>query len=483
MYHPPLPHAPSASRPRASPLLLSLVACRGRGAEEDAVRPLAGAARGWNVLLLSVDTLRADRLGAYGYAARPNSPRLDALLGSGVRFDAAMAPRATHLAVAGLDPDRPLPGGARRGRERLRLPRRRCRPCPSCLHGAGYETGAFLSNMCRAEPPRLGRLRLQRRRGRQDGAAGARVGAGARRASGRSSSGSTSSAPTPPTTTAATARRGSTPATAGPLGPKKWQLDRIMRERLPLGAARRRPPRRALRRGGRGERPAGRQPPRRPARGGPAGADGRRLPLRPRRGALRPPRLPLPRLLGLPDGPARAARDRRAGAAAGGRAVARDTVELVDVAPTLLALLGLPPLGESTGGRCCRYLERPAAERARAAGLLASTAPSRSTPCSPAAGSWSTTRAASRRSASPARRRTTTPSPAPSSTTWRAIPARPRTSPQREPARVTRLARLIRQRFAGVRNRAARQELPEQLEEGAQEPRLRGARDATPPLT
>ncbi len=43
-----------------------------------------------NVLFLLIDTLRADRLGAYGYA-RPTSPTLDALAATGVRF-------ANHLA-------------------------------------------------------------------------------------------------------------------------------------------------------------------------------------------------------------------------------------------------------------------------------------------------------------------------------------------------------------------------------------------------
>ncbi len=39
-----------------------------------------------NVLLISIDTLRADHLGTYGYS-RPTSPRIDALAASGVRFD------------------------------------------------------------------------------------------------------------------------------------------------------------------------------------------------------------------------------------------------------------------------------------------------------------------------------------------------------------------------------------------------------------
>lgn len=43
-----------------------------------------------NVLLITIDTLRADRLGCYGYQ-RDTSPRLDALAASGVRFHQARA--------------------------------------------------------------------------------------------------------------------------------------------------------------------------------------------------------------------------------------------------------------------------------------------------------------------------------------------------------------------------------------------------------
>ncbi len=47
--------------------------------------PHATGSRHPNVVLIVVDTLRADHLGAYGYA-RPTSPRLDDLAASGVRF-------------------------------------------------------------------------------------------------------------------------------------------------------------------------------------------------------------------------------------------------------------------------------------------------------------------------------------------------------------------------------------------------------------
>ncbi len=60
-------------------LVLSLGAC----APEPARRP--------NLLLVSIDTLRADHLGCYG-AERPTSPRLDRFAESAVRFEHAYAP-------------------------------------------------------------------------------------------------------------------------------------------------------------------------------------------------------------------------------------------------------------------------------------------------------------------------------------------------------------------------------------------------------
>src|SRR5687767_6652988 len=51
----------------------------------------APAVRPANVLLITLDTTRADRLGAYGYSAA-RTPNLDALARNGVRFDDATAP-------------------------------------------------------------------------------------------------------------------------------------------------------------------------------------------------------------------------------------------------------------------------------------------------------------------------------------------------------------------------------------------------------
>lgn len=49
-----------------------------------------------NVVLISIDTLRADHLGAYGYA-RPTSPSIDALAAAGVLFENALSPSSWTL--------------------------------------------------------------------------------------------------------------------------------------------------------------------------------------------------------------------------------------------------------------------------------------------------------------------------------------------------------------------------------------------------
>jgi arylsulfatase A-like enzyme/Tfp pilus assembly protein PilF len=63
-----------------------------------------------NVLLITLDTTRADRLGAYGYSAA-RTPNLDALARGGVRFDDATAPAPitgpSHTAIlTGVQPAR-----------------------------------------------------------------------------------------------------------------------------------------------------------------------------------------------------------------------------------------------------------------------------------------------------------------------------------------------------------------------------------------
>jgi arylsulfatase A-like enzyme/Flp pilus assembly protein TadD len=69
--------------------LLLAVAVGGCGGER-----LADSLEGWNVLLVTLDTTRADRLGCYGYEGA-QTPVLDALANEGVVFDSA----ASHCPV------------------------------------------------------------------------------------------------------------------------------------------------------------------------------------------------------------------------------------------------------------------------------------------------------------------------------------------------------------------------------------------------
>jgi len=55
-----------------------------------------GAAPSPSILLVTLDTTRADRLGAYGYRDAL-TPNLDALAAGGVRFDAAYTPSPMTL--------------------------------------------------------------------------------------------------------------------------------------------------------------------------------------------------------------------------------------------------------------------------------------------------------------------------------------------------------------------------------------------------
>jgi arylsulfatase A-like enzyme len=62
--------------------------CRDRRAPTPAPRATAASGNGDNVLLVTIDTLRADHLGAYGYK-RATSPRIDALGRLGTVFEGA----------------------------------------------------------------------------------------------------------------------------------------------------------------------------------------------------------------------------------------------------------------------------------------------------------------------------------------------------------------------------------------------------------
>ena len=119
--------------PRAAALLLLALAGCGGGTERP---PL--------VLLVSVDTLRADRLGAYG-SDRGLTPRLDELAARSEVFEAAYAPASFTVpsmsaVLTGRHP--------RQNRilinENVLLPS--VPTLAEALHAAGYRTGAVVSN-------------------------------------------------------------------------------------------------------------------------------------------------------------------------------------------------------------------------------------------------------------------------------------------------------------------------------------------------
>lgn len=104
--------------------------------------PSDGAPR--HLVLITLDTLRADRLGTYGYE-RPTSPHLDALAREGARFDDAIAqatltPPSHASILTGLNP----PAHGLRELYAQALPARN-RTLAEILADAGFETAAFVS--------------------------------------------------------------------------------------------------------------------------------------------------------------------------------------------------------------------------------------------------------------------------------------------------------------------------------------------------
>ncbi len=102
-----------------------------------------------NVLLITIDTLRADRLGCYGYD-KPVSRMIDALANRGVQLNncmsqSSMTPTSHASILTGQNPYR---HGVRtmKGGEPYKLDRDHF-TLATLLKGAGYETAAFISAM------------------------------------------------------------------------------------------------------------------------------------------------------------------------------------------------------------------------------------------------------------------------------------------------------------------------------------------------
>ena len=132
------------SRSRARILLWTAAAAGLAAAQAGNVPPAAAPRRFPNVLLITVDTLRADHLSGYGYERR-TSPHLDALLARGVRFTAARTVEPlTGPALASVLTSLPP---HEHGATRNGLPVRAGLPSISkILARRGYRTAAFVGN-------------------------------------------------------------------------------------------------------------------------------------------------------------------------------------------------------------------------------------------------------------------------------------------------------------------------------------------------
>src|SRR5262249_11079632 len=115
-------------------LLLALAACARSGEGQAPAR----------IVLVSIDTLRADHVGCYG-DARASTPTLDGLAAAGARFETVISPAPLTLPspttlLPGLDP--PAHGVRNNGGYHLResIP-----TLAERMHAAGFATAAFVS--------------------------------------------------------------------------------------------------------------------------------------------------------------------------------------------------------------------------------------------------------------------------------------------------------------------------------------------------
>ena len=130
-------------KPLTFALAISLglsTACR-RSPEPEAAKAPASPP---NVLLITVDTLRADHLGCYGYE-HARTPHIDRFADEGVRIEHAIAPTPltlpSHTSIlTGLEP----PAHSVRGNGAFRLPDG-AQTLAESLQAEGYQTQAFVS--------------------------------------------------------------------------------------------------------------------------------------------------------------------------------------------------------------------------------------------------------------------------------------------------------------------------------------------------
>jgi arylsulfatase A-like enzyme/cytochrome c-type biogenesis protein CcmH/NrfG len=120
--------------------LTLVVGCRSRGSESSVAVPLSRP----NVLLVTIDTLRADHVGSYGYHDA-STPTIDALAHRGVRFETAVA----HAPLTGpshasiLTGQTPLGHGFRNNSGFILAPE--VKTVAQDFRSAGYHTAGFVS--------------------------------------------------------------------------------------------------------------------------------------------------------------------------------------------------------------------------------------------------------------------------------------------------------------------------------------------------
>ncbi|HEU4403584.1 MAG TPA: sulfatase, partial [Candidatus Polarisedimenticolia bacterium] len=120
-----------------SPALVAGLVALAAGCARPAPRP--------SLLLVTIDTLRADHLGCYGYP-RPTSPRIDRLAASGALFERTFTslPRTTQ-SIASIMTGRFPKGHQARGLYSALSPANLT--LAEILKGEGYETAAIVSNL------------------------------------------------------------------------------------------------------------------------------------------------------------------------------------------------------------------------------------------------------------------------------------------------------------------------------------------------
>ena len=125
-----------------APLAAAVLLATGCGGGEGSMRPATGPP---TVLIVTIDTMRADRVGCYGRRAA-GTPALDALAADGVRFDAAQSTAPLTLpAHASLLAGRTLPAHGVYDNGTFALPAA-IPVLAEAFETAGWATGAFVSS-------------------------------------------------------------------------------------------------------------------------------------------------------------------------------------------------------------------------------------------------------------------------------------------------------------------------------------------------